>query len=105
MSPSCLLAPWPLTLLPLFTVELTGKMYIQENWNNPMSDEENFRLGYYNHPMDQRNNEKHRENREKLPQEHLINCQGVKVFLLEDVTITTVTTATVTTVTISTVTI
>ena len=26
-------------------------MYIQEDWNNPMSDQENFRLGYYNHFM------------------------------------------------------
>ena len=48
---------------------------------------------------------KHRKNREKLPQEHLIGCRGVKLFLLKYVTITTVTTATVTTVTITTVTI
>ena len=27
---------------------------------------------------------KHRENREKLPREHLIGCQGVKMFLLKD---------------------
>ena len=27
---------------------------------------------------------KHRENREKLPREHLIRCQGVKMFLLKD---------------------
>ena len=45
-------------------------------------------------------NLKHRKNREKLHREHLIGCQGVKLFLLKDVTITTVTTATFTTVTI-----
>ena len=44
--------------------------------------------------------EKHRKNCEKLHQEHLSGCQGVKLFLLKDVTITTVTTATVNTVTI-----
>ena len=48
---------------------------------------------------------KHRENCEKLHQEHLIGCRGVKLFLLKDFTITTVATATVTTVTINTVTI
>ena len=36
--------------------------------------------------------------------EHLISCQGVKLFLLKYITITTVTTATVTTVPITTVT-
>ena len=40
-----------------------------------------------------------------LPQEHLIGCRGVKMFLLKDVTITSVTTATVTTATITTFTI
>ena len=44
---------------------------------------------------------KHRQNREKLPREHLIGCQGVKLFLLKDVNITTVTTATVTTTTVT----
>ena len=43
------------------------------------------------------------ENRKQLPWEHLIGWQGVKLFLLKYVTITTVTTATVTTVTITTV--
>ena len=28
--------------------------------------------------------EKHRENRKTLPREHLIGCQGVKMFLLKD---------------------
>ena len=36
-------------------------------------------------------------------QEHIIGCQGVKLFLLKDITITIVTTATDTTVTITTV--
>ena len=45
--------------------------------------------------------QKHRENREKLHQEHLIGCRGVKLFLLKYATINTVTTATVTTVTIT----
>ena len=48
---------------------------------------------------------KHRENRKKLPWEHLIGCQGVKLFLLKYVTITTVSNATVTTDIITTVTI
>ena len=48
---------------------------------------------------------KHHKNREKLNQEHLIGCRGVKLFLQKDVTITTVTTAPVTTVTITSVTI
>ena len=41
---------------------------------------------------------KHCKNREKLHKEHLIGCQGVKLFLLKYVTISTVTTAIVTTV-------
>ena len=48
---------------------------------------------------------KHSENCEKLHREPLIGCQGVKLFLLKYVTITTVTTATVTTVNCITVTI
>ena len=49
--------------------------------------------------------EKHRENRKTLPFEHLIDCQYVKLFLLNYVTITvvTITTVTITTVTITTV--
>ena len=47
---------------------------------------------------------KHRENREKLHREHLIDCQGVNLSLLNYVNITTVTTATFTTDTITTVT-
>ena len=46
-----------------------------------------------------------KKNCKKLPREHLIGCQVVKLFLLKDVTIATVTTASVTTVTITTVTI
>ena len=42
---------------------------------------------------------------QKAAREHFINCQGVKLFLLKYVTITTVTTAIVTTVTFTTVTI
>ena len=42
---------------------------------------------------------KYCNNREKLHRDHLIGCQGVKLFLLKGVTITSVTTATVTTVT------
>ena len=48
---------------------------------------------------------KHCKNCKKLPREHFIGCQGVKLFLLKDVMIATVTTASVTTVTITTVTI
>ena len=50
-------------------------------------------------------NEKHCENREKVPGKHFIGCRGVKLFLLKDVAITTVTSATVTTITITTITI
>ena len=42
---------------------------------------------------------------EKLHREHPIGCQGVKLYLLKDVAITTVTTAIVTNVTLATVTI
>ena len=38
---------------------------------------------------------------QKAAREHLIGCQGVKLFLLKDVTITTVTTASVTITTVS----
>ena len=48
---------------------------------------------------------KHRENRKKLHREHLIGCQGAKLFLLKYVIMSTVATATVTTDTITTVTI
>ena len=49
---------------------------------------------------------RHHKDREKLHQDHIIGCRGVKLFLLNDVTIiTTVTSDTVTTVTITTVTI
>jgi hypothetical protein len=51
------------------------------------------------------NKKKHSENREKLHQEHLLGCWGVKWLLLIYVTITTITTATVTTIPIITVTI
>ena len=46
--------------------------------------------------------QKHRKNREKLPWEYLVCCQGVKLFVLKYVTITTVPTASVATVTIKT---
>ena len=49
--------------------------------------------------------QKHRENRQKLPWEHLIHCQGVKLFLLKYVKIPTLTPATVTSVTVTIVTI
>ena len=49
---------------------------------------------YYSAAGEQCN--KHRQNREKLPREHLIGCGGVKLFLLKYVAITTVATATVT---------
>ena len=45
--------------------------------------------------------EKYCQNHERLTQEHLIGCRGVNLFLLKDITISTVTTATVTTVTIT----
>ena len=48
---------------------------------------------------------KHHENREKLHRERIIDFRGLNLFLLKDVTITTVITATVTTVTRITVTI
>ena len=48
---------------------------------------------------------KYCKNHEKLHQEHIIGCQGVKLFLLWYVIITTVPTATVIIVTITTVTI
>ena len=44
---------------------------------------------------------KRRENRENLPREHVIGCQGVKLFLLKDVNIPLVTTVTIPIVTIS----
>ena len=34
--------------------------------------------------MGEGSNIKHRENRKTLPKEHLISCQGVKMFLLKD---------------------
>ena len=40
------------------------------------------------------------KNRKKLPLEHLIGCQGVKLFLLKYVTTAIVTTVTIPTVTI-----
>ena len=48
---------------------------------------------------------KHHENRKTLPFERRIGCQRVKLFLLKDVTVTTITTVTITTVTITTITI
>ena len=45
---------------------------------------------------------KHRENCKTLPGEHLVGCQGVKLFILKYVTITTVTITTGTTDTITT---
>ena len=44
---------------------------------------------------------KYCENCEKLHLKHFIGCQGVKLLLLKDDTVTNVTTATVTTVTIT----
>ena len=56
--------------------EEEGEVQVEGEWKGPEQTDQSFGIDG--------EDEKHRENREKLPREHLIGCQGVKILLVKD---------------------